>query len=74
VVTVTVAPGTTVTVTIRKNGVDTPLTCTIPAASTTCKNATDFVVFDDNDLLSMRWNETAASNVSPKVAFRYAAN
>ncbi|HSD28368.1 MAG TPA: hypothetical protein VLL75_13790 [Vicinamibacteria bacterium] len=70
-VTLTTAPGTTVTVMIRKNAVDTLLTCSISAAATTCKNAVDTVAFSDNDLLSVRWNETAASNVAPKVAFKY---
>jgi hypothetical protein len=71
VVTVTAAPGTTVTVTIRKNGVDTALTCSIGATATGCKNNTTQVAFADNDLLSVRWNEVAATNVSPKMAFKF---
>jgi hypothetical protein len=74
VVTLTSTPGTTVSVTIRRNAVDTLLTCTIAAAAQTCKNAVDSVAFNDNDLLSVRWNETASSNVSPKVAFKYVVN
>jgi collagen type VII alpha len=73
-VTLTVAPGTNVTVTVRKNAVDTTLTCTITAAATTCKDAVNSVAFNDNDLLSLRWNEAAATNVGPKVSFRYVVN
>jgi hypothetical protein len=73
-VTLTVAPGTNVTVTVRKNAVDTTLTCTIAAAATTCKDAVNSVAFSDNDLLSLRWNEAAATNVGPKVSFKYVVN
>jgi hypothetical protein len=74
VVTLISAPGTTVTVTLRKNFVDTLLSCTIAAAATTCKDGTNTIAFNDNDILSMRWNETASTNVSPKVAFKFAIN
>jgi hypothetical protein len=74
VVTLISPPGTTVSVTIRKNFVDTALSCTVTAAAQTCKDATNSVVFNDNDILSVRWNETVATNVAPKIAFKFAIN
>jgi hypothetical protein len=72
VVTLITPPGTSVTVTLRKNFVDTLLTCTITSAAQTCKDGTHTVLFADNDILSLRWNEVAATNVAPKVAFKFA--
>ena len=71
VVTLVTTPGTSVTVTLRRNFVDTPLTCTITAAAQTCKDAINTVPFADNDILSLRWNEASATNVAPKVAFKF---
>ncbi len=69
VVSLTVAPGTghSATVTIRKNGVNTPLSCMVSGTSTTCADTTDTVAFSDGDLLSIQY--TAANAAGARIRF-----
>ena len=63
----------TATLTLRKNGADTLLTCTIPGSGTSCSDTTDTVTFADGDLLSIRYNETNAPNARVKYSILYQA-
>lgn len=68
-----VAPGAghSITVTIRKNGVNTALTCTISGTATTCTDTADSVTFSDGDLLSILHTETSAASSRIRFAFEY---
>jgi hypothetical protein len=69
----TLTAGQTATLTLRKNGADTALTCTITSSSTaaTCTDFTHTVTFADGDLLSIRYNETGNPNTRVKYSFQY---
>lgn len=74
VVSLTVAPGLgqSATITIRRNGTNTSLTCTVSGTATTCSNLVDSVVFNSGDLLSVLYTESnsaAASRI--RFAFQY---
>jgi hypothetical protein len=55
------APGTgnSLTFTIRKNGVSTPVACTISGSATSCADSTNAVGFSTSDLLSVQITQTS---------------
>ena len=59
----TAAPGGAgvVTVTVRKNGVNTALTCSVVGSTTTCQDEVAAVVFADGDRLSIFYTESSGS-------------
>jgi hypothetical protein len=65
--------GTTATLTVRRNGVNTALTCTIPSGSDTCSNLVNSEAFADGDLLSILYNETGGPNTRVKYTILYQA-
>ncbi len=71
----TVAPGTghSATVTIRKNGVSTPLSCTVSETSTTCADTADTVAFSAGDLLSIQYTEVNAAGSRIRFGLQYNA-
>lgn len=73
VVSLTSAPGAgrSATITIRKNGGNTTLTCTVSDAATTCTNAVDSVAFSDGDLLSILYTEAGAAASRVRFGFEY---
>ncbi len=73
VVSLTVAPGAgqSATVTIRKNGVNTALTCTVSGTATTCADTVNSVTFNDGDLLSVLYTEAGAAASRIRFAFEY---
>ena len=73
VVNLTVAPGTgqSATLRIRRNGVNTALTCTVSGTATTCSDTVDSVTFNDGDLLSVLYSETGAAASRVRFAFEY---
>jgi len=75
VVSLTIAPGAghSATVTIRKNGVNTSLSCTVSGASTTCADTTDIVAFSDGDLLSVQYTEVSAAGSRIRFGLQYNA-
>lgn len=75
VVSLTVAPGAghSATVTVRKNGVDTVLSCTVSESATTCINTTDSVNFSDGDLLSVLYTEVNAAGARIRFGFEFNA-
>lgn len=74
-VSLTTAPGATgsATLTIRKNGVDTALSCTVSGTATTCSNTSTSVSFNDGDLVSIHYAETNAAVSRVRVAFEFDA-
>ena len=66
----------TATITLRKNGVDTLITCTIPNSGSSCTDYTHTATFADGDSLSIRYNETGATKPTGRVkySFLYATN
>jgi len=75
VVNLSVAPGGggSATVTIRKNGVNTALSCTVADTATTCSNAVGSVSFADGDLLSILYSESGAAGSRVRFGFEYNA-
>jgi hypothetical protein len=65
--------GQTATLTLRQNGADTALTCTIAASASSCTDLVDSVAFADGDLLSLRYNETGNPNARIKYSILYEA-
>jgi hypothetical protein len=63
----------TATLTIRRNGVNTALTCTIPSGSSTCSNLVSSEAFANGDLLSILYNEVNGPNVRVKYSILYRA-
>lgn len=63
--------GHSVTVTIRKNGVNTPLSCTISGTSTTCIDSVDSVTFGDGDLVSILHTDSGAATSRIRLAFEF---
>jgi hypothetical protein len=58
--TLSAAPGAgnSVTFTVRKNGTNTPVSCTISGAATACADAVNAVGFGTGDLISVQMTET----------------
>jgi hypothetical protein len=65
--------GASVTLTLRQNGADTALTCTVGEGESTCSNVVDEVAFADGDLLSVRYNEAGNPNSRPRFTILYQA-
>ena len=59
--------GESVTLTVRKNSVDTGITCTVVATTSSCADTVHSAGFADGDLLTVRYNES--SNINPRVKF-----
>jgi hypothetical protein len=74
VVSPALAAGQSATLTFRKNGSDTLLTCTIPAGGTQCANFANSVTLVDFDSLSLRYDEVANPNVRVKYSFVFQTN
>lgn len=75
VVSLTAAPGAggSATIRIRKNGINTVLTCTVAGTATTCTDMVNSVVFGDGDLLSILYTEAGAAASRIRMAFEYRA-
>jgi hypothetical protein len=76
VVSLTKEPGAgqSATITIRKNGVDTALSCTISGITNTCSDTADRVTFGDGDLLSVLYSKTPlAASSRVRFAFQYSS-
>ncbi|HVF60960.1 MAG TPA: collagen-like protein [Thermoanaerobaculia bacterium] len=73
VVNLTVAPGSggSATITIRRNGVNTALTCTVSDSLRTCANTASSVTFSDGDLLSILYTEAGAAAARIRFGFQY---
>ena len=54
--------GTSISYTVRKNGADTAVTCTMTSAQSTCSNTANSVGFSAGDLISVATNKTGATN------------
>jgi hypothetical protein len=67
------AAGTTATLTLRKNGVNTALTCTIPVGSSSCSDLVNSVAFVNGDLLSIQYAETGNPDRRIKYTILYQA-
>jgi hypothetical protein len=65
--------GESVTLTLRKNAVDTALTGTVGGGSSSCTNLVNSVSFLDGDMLSMRYNETGNTNTRVRFTILYQA-
>jgi hypothetical protein len=65
--------GATATITVRKNGANTTLTCTIPDGGSSCTDLVNTVAFADGDLLSLSYTETNNPNVRIKYSILYQA-
>jgi hypothetical protein len=68
----TLSGSQTATLTLRKNGVDTAITCTIPNNGSSCTDFTHTATFADGDTFSIRYNESGSPNTRVKYAFQYA--
>jgi hypothetical protein len=66
-------PGESVTLTVRQNGVDTALTCTVAAGESSCFDDANQVAFADGDLLSIRYNEVGNPNERTRFTILYQA-
>jgi hypothetical protein len=62
-----------VTITLRRNGVDTALSCTVAAGESSCTNVGSAVGFVDGDLFSVRYNETGNPNSRVRFSVVYQA-
>jgi collagen triple helix repeat protein/beta-propeller repeat-containing protein len=73
VVSLTAPPGAggSATVTIRKNGSNSALACTVTGTATTCTDTANSVTFGDGDLLSILYTETSAAAARIRFAFEY---
>ncbi|MGH7287451.1 MAG: hypothetical protein ACREI8_05465, partial [Myxococcota bacterium] len=65
--------GSSVTLTLRQNGVDSALACTVAAGESSCTNLVDSVIFADGDLLSVRHNESGNPNSRVRFTIVYQA-
>ncbi len=65
--------GSSVTLTLRRNGVDSALTCTLAEGESSCTNLVDSVAFADADLLSVRHNESGNPNSRVRFTIVYQA-
>lgn len=73
VASLTAAPGAggSATITIRKNGGNTALSCTVSGTDTTCTDTVNSVTFSDGDLLSILYTEASAATARIRFAFEY---
>ena len=65
--------GESVALTVRKNGVDAGLSCTVAAGADSCTNMGSSVAFGDGDLMSIRYNETGNPNSRVRFTVVYKA-
>jgi hypothetical protein len=65
--------GASVTLTLRQNGADTALTCTVPEGETRCTDLVNAVAFADGDLFSVRYNEAGNPNARVRFSVVYRA-
>ncbi len=65
--------GESITIVIRRNGANTALTCTINALASTCSDLVNSEVFNDGDLLSIRYDEVGGPTEVVKYSFLYQA-
>jgi hypothetical protein len=63
----------TATIVVRKNGVDTALTCTVPNSQSTCMDLVNQIPFADGDLLSFRYNEVGTQSKHVRFTILYTA-
>jgi hypothetical protein len=61
----------TATLTLRKNGADTAITCTIVASNASCTDYTHTATFVDGDMLSIRYSESSSPSARVKYSFLY---
>jgi len=61
----------TATITLRKNGGDTALTCTIPNSGSSCTDYTNTVTYADGDSLSIEYNETGSTSPGGRVKYSF---
>jgi hypothetical protein len=66
--------GTTLRVRVRKNGVNTSLTCTITGAATTCTDNSTTVSFNAFDIASVQYTENSDVDLDVKIAVKYTGN
>jgi hypothetical protein len=68
------AAGKSASVTIRKNGTNTTLTCTITGdgVTKTCSELTQSVTFSDDDKLSILFNKSNFNVTSIGISLKYA--
>ena len=59
------------TIVVRRNGVNTALGCTISAPQSSCSNVVDSETFADGELLSIRYDESAGVGESVKFTLLY---
>ncbi len=73
VVNLSVAPGAgrSVTLTVRKNEVNTALGCTVADANLTCTDMADSVVFGDGDRLSIQYTDVGVTTGRIRLGFDY---
>lgn len=73
VVSLSVAPGggRSVTITVRKNEVNTALSCTVAEANLTCSDIADSVVFGDGDRLSILYTDVGVTSGRIRLGFEY---
>jgi len=69
----TLGAGSSVALTLRRNGIDTALSCTVAEGESTCTNLVDSVAFADGDLLSIRHNESGNPNSRVRFTIVYQA-
>jgi hypothetical protein len=69
------APGGSgaVTITVRRNGVNTALTCSVVGSATTCQNTTASISFVDGDRLSVFYSESSSAAARVSWSIRYSA-
>jgi hypothetical protein len=60
-----------VTVVVRRNGVNTAIGCTITAPQTSCSDLVDSQAFVDGDLLSIRYDESGGVGEAVKFTLIY---
>jgi len=75
VVSLTTAPGSghSAAITVRKNGVNTTLSCTVAGTATTCSDTVDTVTFADGDLISILYTDSGAASSRIRFGLEYRA-
>ena len=73
VVSLSVAPGAgrSVTITVRKNEVNTALSCTVAEANLTCIDMNNSVTFGDGDRLSILYTDVGVTLGRIRLGFEY---
>lgn len=73
VVNLSVAPGAgrSVTITVRKNEMNTALSCTVAGANTTCIDTGNSITFGDGDRLSVLYTDVGVTGPRIRLGFEY---